>query len=145
MGNKVTIKLDRADVILAKRGFQKGGKAYVALLSELKRVSDPYVPMDTGMLKDTKVHVIIEKCQLVYDGPYARYLFYGKVMGPNFPIKKGGRLEGFYSPSKKKLTGRKLKYAGAPKRGSFWATRAWADHKGDILRNVAIVSGGKSV
>lgn len=143
-GTRVTIKMDSKHTILLNKKLNKGGLAMNTLLSESRKKFDPYVPKETGTLKNTS-RIIPDKGELVYPGPYARYQYNGKVMGSSIPIMAGGMLEGFFSPKgeKKKLTNRKLKYAGAPKRGSFWATRSWADNGDAIIRAVAIVVGGK--
>ena len=48
-GNKVKVKLQIApeNVLLAKRGLQKGGKAQMYVDSEVLRCCDKYVPMYT--------------------------------------------------------------------------------------------------
>ena len=65
--------LDRAD------------KAEVWLANEVLTDTDPFVPMLTGSLSQ-RSHV--EGKSVVYPGPYARYLYYGKVMkGPKYGPK----------------------------------------------------------
>lgn len=65
--------LDRAD------------KAEVWLANEILKDTDPFVPMLTGSLSQ-RSHV--EGKSVVYPGPYARYLYYGKVMkGPKYGPK----------------------------------------------------------
>ena len=65
--------LDRAD------------KAEVWLANEVLKDTDPFVPMLTGSLSQ-RSHV--EGKSVVYPGPYARYLYYGKVMkGPKYGPK----------------------------------------------------------
>ena len=60
-------------------------KAEVWLANEVLKDTDPYVPMLTGSLSE-KSHV--EGNMVVYPGPYARYLYYGKVMkGPKYGPK----------------------------------------------------------
>ena len=65
--------LDRAD------------KAEVWLANEVLKDTDPFVPMLTGSLSQ-RSHV--EGKSVVYPGPYARYLYYGKVRkGPKYGPK----------------------------------------------------------
>lgn len=142
-GTKICLEMDSAHKILSKRKLGKGGEAQKKLLTEIRRATDPYVPKDTGHLKNTS-RIVPSKGQLIYPGPYARYQYYGKVMGPNIPIMQDGMLEGFFSKAPKKLTNKKLKYAGAPMRGSHWATRAWAARGDAIVRAVAGMIGGKA-
>lgn len=55
-------------------------KAETWLANEILKDTDPYVPALTGSLSQ-RSH--IEGNTVVYPGPYARYLYYGKVMeGP---------------------------------------------------------------
>lgn len=55
-------------------------KAEAWLANEILKDTDPYVPALTGSLSQ-RSH--IEGNTVVYPGPYARYLYYGKVMeGP---------------------------------------------------------------
>lgn len=55
-------------------------KSEVWLANEILKDTDPYVPALTGSLSQ-RSHV--DGNEVVYPGPYARYLYYGKVMeGP---------------------------------------------------------------
>lgn len=55
------------------------------LANEVLKDTDPYVPALTGSLS-MRSHV--EGNMVVYPGPYARYLYYGKVMaGPKYGPK----------------------------------------------------------
>ena len=45
---------------------------------------------------------------------------------------------------RKVVTGRDLRYHGAPKRGKLWDKRMWADKKNKILNDVAKAAGGKA-
>lgn len=67
-GMTVKIQMDSSDKILLKRGLQKDGTAQKFFTSEVARLCDPYVPMDTGALKDTKD---VKVSSIVYVQPYA--------------------------------------------------------------------------
>lgn len=55
-------------------------KSEVFLANEILKDTDPYVPFLTGSLSQRSY---VEGNTVVYPGPYARYLYYGKVMeGP---------------------------------------------------------------
>jgi hypothetical protein len=77
-----------------------------------------YVPFRQGILSNS-VHVENDK-EIVWNGPYARFLYYGKVMvderGSTW-ARKGG---------KKHVIDRDLKYSkeGHLNAGSFWFERA---------------------
>jgi len=95
--------------------------------SEVLRLSAPYLPMQSSMLQ--KLGILgteIGRGEVVYNGPYARYLYYGKVMVGRAP---------------KQLTDRDLTFHGAPKRGAFWFERMKADKKDQILNGAAKVAG----
>ena len=109
-----------------------------------------YCPWETGSLaKSAYAATILGSGKVVYPGPYARYLYYGEVYGPNIPVfdDNTGEPTRFFSPpgQKKHPTGRKLQYSTDvnPLAGSFWFERMKADHKDDILREAKAVAGIK--
>lgn len=55
MAKDITVKLnlDPLEKILKKRNLEPNGAAQKKCASELKRMCDPYVPMNTGTLKNT--------------------------------------------------------------------------------------------
>lgn len=60
-------------------------KSEVWLANEVLKDTDPFVPALTGSLSQ-RSH--IEGDTIIYPGPYARYLYYGKVMkGPKYGPK----------------------------------------------------------
>jgi hypothetical protein len=65
---KVKVKID-ANAIIAKRNLEKTGAAQRFLTHEVRRVTDPYVPMLNGPLKDTAVEGVD---RIQYVQPYAR-------------------------------------------------------------------------
>jgi len=134
--------------ILAERGLLPGGAVQKCIDSAVIRYCEPYTPYDTGTLAHSpNTATDIGSGVIVYPGPYARYQYYGNVMGPNIPIKQGGEVVGFFSPPnrEKHLTGAKLQYNTEvhPLAGSFWFERAMADHKKDILEEASRVAGSK--
>lgn len=144
-----TFELDGLQQILAKRGLQDMGPVQQFVDSEVIRYCDPKVPFRTGVLKDSALTAsIIGSGIIVYATPYARYLYYGEVMGPNIPIrdKASGTITGFWSPPgrPKHLTGRKLTYNGEPERGAFWFERMKAEHGADIIKGAAAMAGGEA-
>lgn len=52
-------------------------KATETLAYQVKKDTEPYVPMLTGSLKN---RARVENGTIIYPGPYARFLYYGKVM-----------------------------------------------------------------
>ena len=141
------LELDDLDDILARRGLQPGGRVQKVVDNAVLRYCAPKVPFDTGyLIRSAITGSAIGQGLIVYATPYARYLYYGKVYGPNIPIFEGGELAGFRSPKgqKKHPTGRPLTYRGAPERGAYWFERMKAEHKDDIVQEAAAAVGGKA-
>lgn len=128
MGLKYDARLDLSTLsdALEKRGLTPGGRVQKAVDEAVIRYCDPKVPFRTGTLKHSAITAsAIGDGMIVYATPYARYLYYGEVYGPNIPIFEGGELAGFFSPPHKYPTGRPLTYNGAPDRGAYWFERPW--------------------
>ena len=79
MNVKFNVKTSGLETIDHK--FTKlASKSEVFLANEILNDTDPYVPFLTGSLPQRSY---VEGDTVVYPGPYARYLYYGKVMeGP---------------------------------------------------------------
>lgn len=73
---KITVKMKPANTIIKRLGLQKDGKATKYLRDEVERLSDPYVPMRSGTLKNTKTHP--SNHEIKYVMPYAHYMYMGK-------------------------------------------------------------------
>ena len=141
------LDLDGLQDVLEARGLKPGGKVQKFIDSEVIRLCDPKVPFRTGVLKHSPmIASVIGQGLVIYATPYARYLYYGEVYGPNIPRYEAGELAGFWSPpgQKKHPTGRPLTYSGAPERGAFWFERMKAEHGEDILRGAAALAGGRA-
>lgn len=141
------LDLDGLQDALEARGLKPGGKVQKFIDSEVIRLCDPKVPFATGVLKHSAITAsVIGHGMVVYATPYARYLYYGEVYGPNIPRYEAGELAGFWSPpgKKKHPTGRKLTYNGAPERGAFWFERMKAESGDDIIQGAAALAGGRA-
>lgn len=141
------LDLDGLQDALEARGLKPGGKVQKFIDSEVIRLCDPKVPFATGVLKHSAITAsVIGQGMVVYATPYARYLYYGQVYGPNIPRYEAGELAGFWSPpgKKKHPTGRKLTYNGAPERGAFWFERMKAESGDDIIQGAAALAGGRA-
>ena len=80
----------------------------------------PYIPRQSGMLqKSGQLGTVIGSGEVIYNAPYSRYQYYGKVMVGRAP---------------KRLTDRDLTYQGAPKRAALWFERMKADKLDKILK-----------
>lgn len=125
---QVITNLDDVGSMLRKRGLEPSGRVQRLFTNEVARHSDPYVPAQSGILKNT--HIITPDGDgIIYNSPYARYQYYGKVMVGRAP---------------KQLTDRDITYRGAPKRGAFWDKRMWKDKKSVIMDSIAKAAGGKA-
>lgn len=114
---KVRVNLDPMDAILLKRKLNKNGKAQLFFTHEVRRLSDPYVPFQTGALKNIQVQVYADKIH--YKAPYARKQFYENKGYGNQGTSKGGL------------------------RGRQWTQRMWSDKGKDVVQSVAKFCGGK--
>lgn len=142
---KVKLEMKPAARLVEERGLAAGGRVQAFIDSECIRLMTPYTPMRTGELcQSVKRGTDIGSGELVYASPYARYLYYGEVYGPNFPITKDGVVVGFYSPPKKEPTGREMEYSTAAhaSAGKLWFERMKSDHKDKILAGARKIAGG---
>lgn len=138
MNIRVVQNID-AKAIFREYGLELGGRVQQQFVLMCAKAMDPYVPMQTGTLKNSRV---IVPDGVIYPGPYAHYQYMGEIWGPNVPIMQNGMIVGFFSKALKHPTGRPLTYHGAPMRGALWDVRMWADHKDDILRALQNQIGG---
>lgn len=122
--NVKKIKLDSAGKIEKRLGIDIGGKATTFLRDEVARLCDPYVPMDRGILKNTKTYP--NSHSIKYVQPYAHYMYKGKVaMGSSKP-----------AGVKRSISNKPIKYQGAPKRGAEWEKRMMSDNKEKVIKDV---------
>lgn len=85
-----TDALDR----LGKEIAVSGNKAAHLVAQQVAKDTSPFVPFLTGSL-DARTHV--KENSVIYPGPYARYLYYGKLMvdpntGSSFAPKGGTKV-----------------------------------------------------
>lgn len=139
MATKVETLDIRVNDILAKHGLENGGRVMKMFANEIIRLSDDYAPFDSGVLKNS---AYFDGEYIVYDTPYARYLWYGKLMVDPYTLKGAFFNEeyGFWSrPNTKKiLSNRDLNYHNNETglRGSYWVNRMWADYGDDICEAI---------
>ena len=135
---------------LRKFHLEKGGLVQQVVDKAVIDWSIPYCPFETGVLANSPYTATeIGSGRVVYNTPYARYLYYGEVYGPNIPVYEddSGVPTRFYSPpgQKKHPTGRDLTYKQDinPLAGPFWVRRMAADHQADILEEAYRAAGIK--
>lgn len=98
---------------------------------------DPLIPFRQGALRNS-----VQYPEGVYGGevawntPYAHYQYIGEIYGPNIPVYDGaGNLTGYFSPPKKKPTGRPLQYHTGGTT-DHWFDRAKEKHGAEWIRLV---------
>lgn len=123
---KVNVNLSTA-AILKKRGLGSDFSARRHLANTVKRLSDPYVPMQQGPLKNT-AQIEADAKSIIYGQPYARYQYHGKLMVGRAP---------------KRLTNIDLDHHGAPMRGPFWDKRMMQARGNEVVDDLARFVGGK--
>ena len=135
-------------VIKARLGIEPNGPVEKFFVSTCAKKMNDYVPYDNGFLADYKIVGNL----IVYDQPYAHYMYEGKVMGPNIPKKENGVIVGWFSPKDKPkyYTGKDIDYSkskakGHRHAGPYWDQRMWTAEKENIIRQVQnyINRGGK--
>lgn len=116
---RIKVDLPKGE-ILKNLGLGGTNKVQKYLASQVKRLCDPYVPMQQGDLKN-RATIAGDGSSIVYTQPYAHYQYYGEVMAGRAP---------------KQYTGKKLTYHGAPMRGAQWDKRMLADKSKDLEKSV---------
>lgn len=71
--SKVKVQIDSVEDILLKRKLNKNGDAQKFLEKEIVRLSDSYIPMDSGKLKDSAK---AREGKIIYEVPYANAQYY---------------------------------------------------------------------
>lgn len=133
--------------LLAAYGLEPNGRVQTAIDNAVIRHSIPYCPFQTGTLAKSP-YSSSSPGKVVYNTPYARYLYYGIVMGPNIPVfddDSGVPTRFFSPPGQKKTVKKPLQYLQyktdkSPLAGSFWFWRMKADHSQDILKEAKQVA-----
>lgn len=125
-GTVVYLEMNPVHQILKDKGLDPGGDAQKFHTANVLKRIKRYMPFDSGMTyKVTVAQTDISKPYIVTNTPYAKYLFYGKVM---VDPKTGAA--GFMTPEGwrsrkgivKVLTGRDLQYNRTknPNAGPRW-------------------------
>lgn len=100
----------------SKRGLNKGGAVQKFVDSEVIRHMDSYTPFKSGALKSSpQGQSTIGSGKITQQTPYAKRLYYN----PQYNFNE------------------------APRRGGKWFERMKQNHKSDILKGAAQISGAK--
>lgn len=125
---KINIKLDTPQDIIQKKGLEPGGRVQMILADELVARGERRTPKQEDFLINSVRFALSGGQEIYYPGPYARYLWYGKVMKGKAPMQP---------------TDKPLQYQEAPLRGKEWLIRTWQDEKIAILQTIARETGMK--
>jgi len=131
MNLDIKVKMNNVNKIIKDHGLDDNGSVTRHLRDIVDRLSDPYIPMNSGTLKNTKTYP--NNHSIKYISPYAHYMYKGKkALGATRP--KG---------VKRTISNQPLKYQGAPKRGAEWDKRMVKDRKRDIEKDLKnFIKGG---
>lgn len=115
--------------ISTKRFSKQFNLAQFALDEQIKIDTDPYVPFESGFLSGSVNQLSSGNGEIEYQGPYARYQYYGKVMIGSAP---------------KEVTDIDLNYSKAahPQATSFWFEESKAVNKQAWINLVRKIGGG---
>ncbi len=150
MRTVMKVDLQPVNDVLKQAGLEDGGAVQKQIDESFLRYCDPYLPFDSGMLRDSGItSTKIGSGQVVWDTPYAHYLYEGILYVDPY-TGKGAFFDenyGFWSrPNTQKVpSDRELLYHGGGLQGKKWAERMWADHGEDIIREATAVAnqGGR--
>ena len=119
-------------VIEAKLKIQPNGEGHKFFTQTCAEFMDRYVPFDRGNLAKYKLY---GADTIAYEQPYAHYLYVGKVMGPNIPIKVNGVIVRWFSRKPKHYTGADIVYNTSKhaEAGAYWDKRMWSAKKDEIV------------
>lgn len=138
------MKLNPISTIEAKLGTNPNGPVQAFFTETCYKHMDKYVPMRDGHLSDT---VDIGTDYITYESPYAHYMYEGKVMGPNIPIKENGVIVRWISKKPKYYTGADINYSTAQHKyaGPHWDKRMVSAEMDRVVQEVQdyINRGGK--
>ena len=128
----IKVKMNSTNKIIKDHGLDNDGRVTRFLRDTVDRFCDPYIPMDRGILKNTKTYP--NNHSIKYISPYAHYMYKGKkAVGASRP--KG---------VKRTISNAPLKYQGAPKRGAEWDKRMIKDRGKQVAKDVEnYIKGGK--
>lgn len=137
----VKVKFKPVDVIEIELGLEENGKAHAYFTQQCAEHMDKYVPYREGFL--SRRQRTVDTDTIGYHTAYARYMYEGKVMGPNIPIKdENGNIVRWISRSPKYVTDRDIdysesrKHAGHEYAGPHWDERMVSAEKEELKKEL---------
>lgn len=129
----MSVYLKPSKDIINSLGLGENGSALAYATSRCAYYMDDFIPYKRGELRNNK---LVETDKIIYKSIYAHYMFVGKVMGPNIPIKnKAGEIVGWFSKKPKYYTGADIQYHTAGT-GPYWHERMKSVYLDTICREV---------
>ena len=130
------LKLKPVSVIEANIGIEEGGPVHAFFTQTCYNHMVKYTPFKTGKLAVDNVALTTDT--ITYNSPYAHYLYEGRVMGPNIPIKEGDTIIRWFSKEPKYYTGAKIRYDKSmhEKATSQWDKVMWANERVQIIKEI---------
>ena len=132
------LEMNPLNEIKRKRGLQDIGRVQKFVDSECIRLMAPYTPFLSGILeKAATLGTKIGSGEIRQITPYAKYLYYGKLMVSSITGSAWAR-----HGEKKVLTDKDLNYnkSAHPLAGKMWFARMVSDHRSDILKDAQKVA-----
>ena len=132
----MSVEVNSSQQIIKRLGLDPKGSVQSFATSRVAYYMDEFVPFKSGNLKNNKW---VSEDMITYHSIYAHYMFEGKVMGPNVPIKNStGAVVGWFSPTKSKhYTGKDIQYhPEGTQRGSYWHEKMKSAYMDTIIKEV---------
>jgi len=129
----MSVYIDPTKTIIKNLNIEDDGPVMAYATSQGAKYMDEFVPYKSGELRNNKS---VQKNLVTYKSIYAHYMFVGKVMGPNIPIKnKAGEIVGWWSKKPKYYTGADIQYHTAGT-GHYWHERMKSAYLDTICKEV---------
>ncbi len=118
------------DFARKRKGLQRGGPVQRFIDNEVMKQMSPMMPRASGtMIQSMITSTVVGSGMVNVNAPYARFMYYGKVMVYEPTGSTYAPLNG-----KKIVTSTDLKYQGAPTRGAFYFERMKKAKREQILK-----------
>ncbi len=136
---EVKIEMKPTSTIIANLGIQENGPVHSFFTNRCYAHMDRFTPYSgsSGSESHLKENVVLTNDSIIYKAPYAHYMWYGKVMGPNIPIINEDGMLIFRSPKgkQKNYTGKDIHY-NTPGAGAHWDKRMWTAEGDQVVKEV---------
>lgn len=135
------VKFKPTSQIKIDLGIEPNGKVTQFATKRVAEHMDKYVPLDRGGLAYENRKIGVNT--IIYSSPYAHYMYEGKVMGANIPIKENDMIVGWFSPKgkAKHYTGKDIDYSKSQARGHtyagpHWDKRMWSAEGSKVIQEI---------